>query len=280
MKYVSLPFLCIIMTTGLVSCENDEIESGNGQNEEKYSFYVEIEGTLLDGGRISDVGLYCIENHRTSFGEPWFEYYPRTKTVSSYTDFKLCALIYRNGGSYKSDDANEMFAIAEIEKAYEKEKSSFILDAYKEFKQKQAVGWPTLFTAYVDGEVSITCDKKLYGEAPGTNLNKYFSVIYENECIPFGVENPKLLYNFGDELPTNMEELFVKESWLQPKYLLQFSSQPSEKYEELTLHLSMPILREHSQDYVVAKYKGTPLSSPRYTESVFESDCLIKFEWK
>ncbi len=271
-------FLCTIITTGIMSCDNDEIDTDNKQTEEPCSFYLNPEGTLIDGGRISDAGLYCIDSHRAGFGGLNLEYYLRTKTVSSYTDFKLCILIHTNGGSYYTDDINEMIAIEELEKAYDKEKSSFILDAYKEYQQ-QPVGWPNLFTAYVNGDVSITCDKTLYGEAPGTNLSKYFSVIYESKCIPVGVENPKLLYNFGEELPTNMANLFVKESWLQPKYFLQFNCQPSEKYEELTFHLTMPILIEHSRAYAVAQYKGAHLAS-KYTESVFESDCLIKFDWK
>jgi len=263
MKLYFSIFLCILFGVGLISCQSDE-------NEEPITPlpYTSPEGYLLDGGLISDVNL-------TLTGK-----YKKTNIVKDYADLWLLVEFDMNAPRYQSDDVNEMTAINNLEKEYHKERSAFIIEAYREYNSVkfQEVGWPTLFTAYTNGEVSITCDKTLYGEEPGTNLSEHLSVISMIECLPVGVVDSKLLYSFGDEIPTKMSKLFVNEAWLRPEYYLEFINQPSEKYDELTFYLTMPVILEHTRAYAVAKYKGKEFDS-LYSESVFKAECLIKFDW-
>lgn len=272
---------CVFICTYYLSCQKDDVGAGNNDGLTGLTpdeIKINSEGTLLDGGLISDMGMYCLE-HNTVYGELWYDYYPRTKTVSDYHSFDLCLMLYRDGFFYKTDDVNEMGDIAKMEMDYYKEKSSFIYDDYKNYKKMAPVGWPTLFTAYVNGEVTITCDKALYGQEPGTNLTPYFTMVTEITCLPIGVENPKLLYSFGDHIPTTMSKLFVDGTWLREKYLLHFSEQPSEKYDELTLAITLPMTKEHVRDYAVEKYKGMEPET-KYSDAVYKSECKIKFNWK
>ena len=261
MKHLFPVILCILSGMGFISCHNDDdepIPKGVPQPS--------LEGTLLDGGWISDVSLYCVEYNKSHGGA---DYYPKTKTVKDYTDFWLEIMLHMEAPRYMSDDVNEMAAIQKLEREYTKERSSFILEAYREYNSKkyQHVGWPDLITAYTDGEVSITCDKTLYGEAPGTNLSKHFKVRFPFKCLPVGVVDSKLLYGYDDEMPTEMSKIFVNEAWLRPGYDFVFTDPPSERYDELTLYLTMPMIKEHVRDYVVAKYKGRELDSKKYTRS-------------
>ena len=92
------------------------------------------------------------------------------------------------------------------------------------------------------------------------------------------MDNPHFLYNFGEDRPKEAEKLFLKETWLQPEYHLEFSKQPDEKYEELTLFITLPIAIEHTRDIAVSKYKGIELDQ-NCSEAVFSSKCQIKFNW-
>jgi hypothetical protein len=260
------------------SCQDDDVEANT--DEVKSGLYLDSYGKLIDGGQISDVNLYCIENHRTTIGELWYEYYPRVKTVQDYNSFKLCLMLDRDAPVYTSSDKEEMFSIYKIEAEYQRERSKFIMESYDKYKysQKTDVEWPDLFTAFINGDLSITCDKIIFGEQPGTNLISYFSVLYESPCVPIGIENPKFLYDFGDDKPTEAANLFINGTWLQTKYYLEFSKEPDEKYEELTLSISLPMTIEHTRDIAVAKYKGLELNQS-YSEAVFSSKCKIKFNW-
>lgn len=258
------------------SCINDDIDaSEDGTN---YGLNLSDEGMLLDGGRISDISLYCIEKNDTTIGELWYEYYPKVKTVKDYNSFELYLRLNRNAYVYNSDNKEEMSSIIEIELEYERERSQFIYDSYKEYLQKASARWPELFTAFINGEASITCDKILYGEKPGTNLISYFSVFAESPCIPIGVESPRFLYDYGEDIPTEAAKLFINGTWLQPKYVLEFSKKPNEKYDELTLCITLPIKKEHTRNIAVSKYRGTSFKQ-KYSENVFSSKCLIKFNW-
>lgn len=274
MKKVIYILFCLLGGVSLLSCQSED-----GEQNAIPGVNPPVEGTLLDGGEIASVSLYCVENDKSVFGMPMSEYYPKTKVVQDYDAFKLYLFLNRGAYTYKSDDVNEMRSIGKIEDEYSREKSQFILKNYKEYEKKDSVGWPVLFTAYANGEVAVTCDKTLFGEKAGVNLSSYFSISAESACIPVGIENPRILYNFGEEIPNNLSDFLAKGTWLQPKYILQFAKLPSEKYEELTLYISFPILIEHVRDYAVAKYKGIELAS-KYSESTYKAECRIKFNWK
>lgn len=272
--------LCILLGICIClfcqSCQKDEI--GTITDGIKDEITANLEGTLLDGGEISDISLFCIENNKSMIGEHWYEYYQKTKSVQDYNSFKLYLILNRNAPIYKSDNKDEMASIGKIEDEYQKERSRFILESYKTYHQNNITWWPVLFTAFINGDLTITCDKTLFGEKPGTNLLPYFSVFSQSPCLPIGVENPKFLYNFGETISTEATKFFAKETWLQPEYYLQFAKIPDEKYEELTLCISIPMTIEHTRDIAVSKYKGVELDQ-KFTEAVFSSKCQIKFNW-
>ena len=158
MSIIRIPLLFLFAGICLLSCQNDELEKGITSE-----IVLPREGLLLDGGRISDISLYCLELEKPHIGEQWWEYYPRTKTVKGYDAFKLLLFPHTNAPQYNSDDREEMDAIKKIEEAYYKEKSMFILEAYNEYNKTGVTGWPDVFTAYATEDITITCDKVLFG---------------------------------------------------------------------------------------------------------------------
>jgi hypothetical protein len=267
-------FLFGIISLCCVSCKDDEENSIGNYTPPG------LEGLLLDGGRISDVELYCIENKQSIFGLTPSEYYSLVKTMPDYTSFHLMVQLNEDKWTYYSDNYKEMHSIIEIEFRNYKEESLFIYEEYEKYNQPvQKAAWPEFFTAYLNGEVTITCDKALFGEQPGTNLSSHFTITALSGCLPVGIENPKLLYHFGDEMPKLMSDYFVDQSWLQYNYYLWLDDAPSEKYEELTFHLTIPMIVENSRLMAAAEYKGTEFNN-RYTEAVFDTDCKIKFNWE
>lgn len=285
MKKISYILFGSLLAVVFNSCQEDDIWDIHQEE-----LYIDVVGLLVDGGQISDVGLYCLE--AGPYYKPWFEYYPEVKTLEDYSDIQhFCIIIHRDIPTYRSDDQEEMSVISEMEKEYYKEKAAFMIDAYEKYlgsafyreammnhDDKHCWGWPELFTAYTTGEVSITCDKMLFGEEPGTNLSSYFTMTANNGCIPSGVDNPKLCYDFFDDKPTVMRDFFPDSVWLQPEYYLHFDIFPPEQYDSLTLTLTIPMLIEHSRNYVVAKYKGICEKS-RYSNHSFIAECPIKFNW-
>lgn len=265
MKKTTIILLCCMLTAVFNACDD-------------YEMPVPIpnrEGLLIDGGRISKVGLYCLEYNPVY--DAWFNYYPKVKTLNDYSDIaSFCLWLHDERWVYTTDNLEEMMAITSLEEDYCRKKSSFILDVYK---QKNKPGWPDFYTAYTNGEVTITCDKVIFGEAPGTNLTKHF-VIYgpDNGCIiPMGVESPESHYTFFENPATLMSERFPVGVWLQPKYTMQFQTFPEEKYESITLRLTMPLIIEHTTEYAVETYKGKN-PTPKFTEEVFTAECPIKFK--
>ena len=271
--------LFALIFAGLASCQSDEDGTDNGQE-----IFLDTTGLLLDGGRISSVSLYCLEKDRAGFGgEHWQDYYAKTKTVKDYSDIQLDVKIYRDSPGYFQSDTAVSNAISQLETKYYKEKTSFIVDEMEKYRRSsipsKMAAWPDFITAYINGDVVITCDKVLYGQEPGTNLSGHLRVLSGTQCLPVGIESPSLLYNYGDQMPTVMSEYLPTGAWLQPDYWLEFDNQPSEKYDNITLHLTLPLLIEHSRDYAVELYKGNN-ASIKYTEHVFNADCTINFSWE
>ena len=276
MKKSVLLFMCLFMSLGIVSCQDDDnnniLHDGLNANPE---------GMIINGGQISGISLYCLKNRYCPVGETWYDYCKRVKTMPNYESFHLRLILNMNAGRYVTDDREEMYQIEQNEHEYLKEKSRFILDSYNNYKENHSGGleWPTLFTAYVNGEVTITCDKVLFGKKPGEDLGQYFSVKSRTNCLPAGIENPILLYDFGEEIPTEWSKLFVFGSWLQPEYRLVFAEQPDEKYEEITLSVSFPMIIENYRNMAVDKYRGKE-EGIKLTKHVHKSECLIRFNWE
>ena len=265
MKKALYLLLCCILTAVFSACQNDDVREHPAPVPNR-------EGLLIDGGRISKVGLYCLKDE--AMHDAWFNYYPKVKTLNDYSDIaSFCLWLHDERWVYSTDNLEEKMAITSLTEAYCKKKSSFILEVYKE---KHILGWPDFYTAYTNGEVTITCDKTLFGEAPGTNLTHHFVINGSDGCIPVGVESPELRYTFFDDSATLMSERFPVGVWLQPKYSLQFKSFPEEKYDSLTLSLTMPLIIEHITEYAVETYEGKN-PTPIFTEEVFTAECPIKF---
>ena len=258
MKHFFSILLCILLGCSFVSCEKDM-----PPRPVEY-----IEGWLLDGGTISGIRLTANQGQ-----------------YSNYSDVKIELFLNQGTSPFLSViNPGNHEKIQEMKKKYVLPKSLFILNSYKDAITYRDIyswngEWPNLFTAYVNGDVTITCDKPLFGEEPGTNLSKYFKITTEGGCLPVGVTEPYLLYDFGDSIPTNMHDYFIKEAWLQYSYNLYFDEAPSEQYDDLTLRVSIPMLQECYGDYIVAEYIGQPLES-KYKESTFTSSLKIKFDWK
>ena len=273
MRHFILILLCAICGLSLNSCKDDEtIDPGWGDSPAPMPAY----GYLWDGGRISGISLYGIPKASYLF-EAWQNFDKKPKKFTSYSNVILILEINSPYSKYETDetdDKEEMNSIKMIENEYEKERGGFIFENYmKNF----FAPWTHIYTAYVNGEVSIVCDKKLWGKTPGTNLIEHFNNINLEGCVPVGIENPKMLYNFNDEKPSNLSKILVNEGWLLPSYILNFATEPTEKYSELTFHITMPMTLEHIRDYAVAKYKGEE-TGPIFTNHVFETDCKILFE--
>ena len=291
--------LIILSCISLFACSNEDINN----DDDIEGFYKDPRGRLFDGHDISKVGLYCIEKDSSDkiVIDVTRKYWVKTKTLKDYSDMDFFYLEFEYGYDsdrltrrYGLDKEKDRRAVAQKEWEYYNNKSSLLVEDYNafvydadpnrnywkyDFENLWFSEYPAFYTAYVNGEVSITCDKTLYGEEPGTNLSKHFSVISKGGCVPVGIENTRLLHHFGEVLPTDMEEIFPHEAWLHRNYYMYFKDIPSEKYDNLTLHLSIPMTVEHSMDYIVSEYKGNAPQNPRYTETVFEADCPINFNW-
>ena len=255
------------------ACQSDDEEPDKNE-----LVNVDPTGLLLDGGSISDVLLYCLPEDGNSIGLQWWEYYPMTKTLKDYSKLRLYIMFEEKASVYRSDNQQEMNEINKMEHKVVREKSQFIVDELKKYqKSGNPAPWEDFYTAYVNGKVTITCDKALFGEKAGEDLSKYFSLLGESYCMPVGIENPRLLYNYGDAMPLVMKDFLVDRSWVRHHYWLEFQTYPAEKYEELTFTLTFPLTIEHTHDYAASQYMGKN-EDMRLSTSTFTSECLIRFE--
>lgn len=53
---------------------------------------------------------------------------------------------------------------------------------------------------------------------------------------------------------------------------------PDEKYDKIILHLELPLICEHVNEYLASEMTGREMG-PRFVETVYESDCKILFDW-
>lgn len=228
-------------------------------------------GFMISGDGILSLNLYSVSLGQT--------YRPGTEAiVTDYASFQLLGLVkyatlYNLDARYKKYTNEQKCAMYDLEEKYWKNRSSFILDAFIE--ANGGLEWPWFFTAYIDGDVTIECDKVLFGKEPGTDLSPYFRVKGKNSCLAIGRENPYMLYGFFDEKPTNMEEYLQKDTWLQATYMFYFDEVPQEKYDELTFTVTIPITREHVTKYITAQYLGKD-EALKVTNDTCRSTCTVK----
>jgi hypothetical protein len=268
-KYLIL-FLCASL---FAACQKDDIVKINDVDERIPGNLPEPErdGLMYDGRNINTYILYCIDS-------PMHKYDESVKTIDDYSKMRLSL-----EEKYQSRELNindqERIPVARMRDDYYRQKTAFIYNEYMIHFDKALNGWVFFLTAYINGEESITCDKVLWGEEPGTDLKKHFLIQSYACCMPVGIENPKLLYNYG-EMPESMSDFCPMEAWLQEEYDLILCSEPEERYDELTFTLTLPVKIEHTYDYILAKYRGDEDAELKTTEEVFTSQCTVKFNWK
>ena len=98
MKKAFYLFLCCMLAVFLGACEKyNELEEPNPDP------VPDIEGLLIDGGRISKVGLYCLKDE--PMYDAWYNYYPKVKTLNDYSDMaSLCILLHDDRWTYTTDN--------------------------------------------------------------------------------------------------------------------------------------------------------------------------------
>lgn len=233
-------------------------------------------GTVHDGGYISGIYVECLEDHVTP---AVYEEYAKTHYIKDYADVTLTLNLkhvynFRYLDEYSYDFGRQYFT-------YMEDKSSFILEACNQYRKETNpdYGWPYLFSAYINGEVSISCDKTLFGEVPGTNLSNHFKVLSRGCCIPSGIDEPKLRYNFGEiKHALNMPEYFADKDWMMGTYYILFEDFPAEKYDKLTFRIKMPVLCENTVNRLLNQNSGTELLDV-FEEKEFETEFYLLFDW-
>lgn len=146
--------------------------------------------------------------------------------------------------------------------------------------------YPAVFSATVNGKISVTCDKTLYGQKPGTNIADYFLTGWHlNDIEIIGVEEPKaILPSKNIHLP--LSEAYCEGLWLRSQSFHVFSfgtdkdgNFPTEKYDELTLTLSIPVKIESTYSYAASKYFNKQIGQ-HYTDTVFTASHKLYFKWE
>ena len=232
-------------------------------------------GLLYDGGKISDLNLYCTPKYELQDAN---DYLQRVKTIDSYSDLMLYIKISLNKPRYQGENSLERSEIYRMMSEYEMEKTAFILKKFDKVLWEYLWGDINFITAYTRDAVTISCDRVLFGEEPGTDLSKYFNIDAQAPIMAVGIENPKMLYAFGSDLPETMDQYFPNETWLQPWYEITLAKEPEEKYDSITFRFSMPITVEDVYAYMVDKYYGKD-NGLKLEKVDLKAECLVKFDW-
>ena len=268
--------LLAMLSMLMVSCNNDStVEPDIDGGEEKACDNL---GFIADGGDILGMKLSC-EGIFVELGKKYAENFPDSiLVVEDYTHFFF--RINVDGRYYYYSP--EQWDISKEKREYTNERSNFIVESYwKHHGNKEGIryGWPSLYTAFTNDEVTLTCDKTLFGKAPGENLTQYFKVPKIRFCMPVGIDNPVLKYDFNEIMPEVLSECFPKEVWIEGDYNFEFIDFPEEKYDELTFTLTMPLTIEDLQQTVL-KRRNDSNCAPIRENKVFTSKCTIRFDWQ
>ena len=138
--------------------------------------------------------------------------------------------------------------------------------------------WPMFLTGYVNGDVTIYCDKPLFSQQPGTDLGKFFKISSGLDCLPIGREEPTMLFKFGEEMPQRMSDFLQKDTWLGHHYMIELLEEPDEKYDEITFTLSFPITIERTGEYLSNIKKGNE-AEIKTSDISHVKQLVVKFDW-
>lgn len=260
-------FAALLLNTLLGACDSDDEQTIKPVPQP------DPVGLMSDGGGITSMKMNCVTFDIPNDDEA-------TKTLEGYDDLLLHVTFdYTSVNAYQPEftekEIQEMSVRNTMEETYYREKTLFMQQEYHD--TLAAHGWPHYFTAYVNGEVSVTCNKILFGLAPGENLGRHFSISTATDCMPIGIDNPYLLYHFGEELPQSVADFFPQESWILYEYWLKPLSLPEEQYDSLTFRFTLPMTVEHTGQFIKSQYKGTNEELKRENK-VFVAECVVKFK--
>ena len=278
-------FICFLLVMAFLSCSKDEDDTCNSKYREQPS--PDQVGTVIDGGELSETSLQinCLGLNPETNTIVSSSSYPFLAPFNDYSTMVFPFYLVRKEETALTEllsslNESEVIQIGNLYREHNKERVAFLIDAY--FNKYTTIqynqSWPFFCTAYINGDVSVICDKTLFGEAPGSNLARHFS--FESyPCMMVGIDEPILVYGFDDELPTDADGVFPQGAWLKAAYSMRFRDIPSEKYDDITFTLSIPVIREHCRKYIVYQYMGKELES-KYSECTITGACHLQFDWK
>lgn len=118
-------------------------------------------------------------------------------------------------------------------------------EAHKIYPERTAI-----ITSSINGSISITANKKLFGLEAGANLKDFFNVFSLNNCVaPCDIPFTDFIYTTSRGIPSKIDEYFVKGSCLAADYVFYPINKPSENYSEITFQLSIPVMDFHYLQY-------------------------------
>ena len=261
----------------LFSCEKNKVE---GVIEEE-PYWREISydpyGLMEDGGYINHLYMQIpINNKAYDRFDPDFSFEKYSDITLQYNFLGTCdedKLIEKEGLSARS-----WYRFIDSTYVYFKTKTKPLQDAHKKsIKEGIHYPWIKFYTAYINGEVQITCDKTLFGKEKGENLAQFFDVVSDQLYMPHGIENPTLTYMLDKDVPKTVDKLLTEETWLEPSCIIKFDSIPEEKYNELTFRITIPIKMEHTYEYVMDKFKGRE-AELKTSEKTFSAEYKARFK--
>ncbi len=237
------------------SCEKKEVIDIEDVNTPSNNNYTPEDpyGTMFDGGLLQTLD---IDAHPSNY-----KYY--NSSNQTFDDYSVMGLLVEPAYSeiavrtiYDYLSTEEATALNDSVYNYGRKRTSFIQQALKNNAEARRHAWVPYGTAYINGDVAITCDKTLFGKEPGENLAEYFKVRPYALYTVRGIENPVLTYILDEDTPKKVNEFFTNETWTEYEYTISFDSIPDEKYNELTLTMTMPLKVEHIHRYFQYKVRG------------------------
>ena len=207
-----------------------------------------IKEYFIDGGRVNSLFL-----KGSGIDASCYDLTLPEQPLLPFKDYSKIKFVLSIGGqsdvSYWEEAEVSKSTLIDLLTDYYKEKASDLVDAWEKYKDIDVTApWRTFILAGINGEIQITCDKQLFGKAPGTNLSKHFGLQPTGPCQPADVEHPKMIYNYGETMPSVVGDYFQQGVLIGYVYQMYLLSSPSEKYDELTFTITMPLFLEHSKE--------------------------------
>lgn len=235
--------------------------------------YCTVDGTVISGAK-----LYCVLFEKDNYSDV-DEYYASTKTVSSYSDFFFLIKIEFKNPEFHFTDTDQDNKLQSELYSYLHTKADVIRNDrnyHSKNGDNKGYGMDEFFSAYINGEVEITCDKTLFGLSPGENLVNKLKIIYNYTCQPIGITPPYSVIHCDEIERSIKKSVFHDKAWLRLNYRLTFKDIPEEIYDEITFKLRLPIIKENASHYISSFIKGYE-SKPQYEEMIYNASVNIIF---